>query len=144
MSRKKKKKKKKTAPRWFEKQEKILGATGGSWKSKKMETTVFQSNISIFHKFLDLLISSILNSNKEKKIYLASTKIRTRISSSTNWTTQTNSWPKQGSGVSFSSVSTHRDGDPGLNHGTGEIFISFKLTTIAYRRTVWKPHFQLL
>ena len=54
-------KKKNTAPRWFEKQEKILGAKGGSWRSKKMETTVYQSNISIFHKSLDLLISSILN-----------------------------------------------------------------------------------
>ena len=30
---------------------------------KKMETTVYQSNISIFHKSLDLLISSILNNN---------------------------------------------------------------------------------
>ena len=28
-----------------------------------METTVYQSNISIFHKSLDLLISSILNNN---------------------------------------------------------------------------------
>ena len=28
-----------------------------------METTVYQLNISIFHKFLDLLISSILNNN---------------------------------------------------------------------------------
>ena len=28
-----------------------------------METTVYQSNISIFHKYLDLLISSILNNN---------------------------------------------------------------------------------
>ena len=26
-----------------------------------METTVYQSNINIFHKYLDLLISSILN-----------------------------------------------------------------------------------
>ena len=30
---------------------------------KKMEKTVYQSNISIFHKSLDLLISSILNNN---------------------------------------------------------------------------------
>ena len=30
---------------------------------KKMETTVYQLNISIFHKFLDLLISCILNNN---------------------------------------------------------------------------------
>ena len=30
---------------------------------KNMETTVYQSNISIFHKSLDLLISSILNNN---------------------------------------------------------------------------------
>ena len=29
-----------------------------------METTVYQSNISIFHKSLDLLISSILTNNK--------------------------------------------------------------------------------
>ena len=56
-------KKKKTAPRWFEKQKKILGDKGGSWRSKKMETTVYQSTISIFHKSLDLLISSILNNN---------------------------------------------------------------------------------
>jgi len=28
-----------------------------------METTVYQSNISIFHKSLDLLISSIINNN---------------------------------------------------------------------------------
>ena len=56
-------KKKITAPRWFEKQEKILGAKGGSWRSKKMETTVYQSNISIFRKSLDLLISSTLNNN---------------------------------------------------------------------------------
>ena len=52
-------KKKNTAPRWLEKQEKILGAKGGSWRSKKMVTTVYQSNISNFHKSLDLLISSI-------------------------------------------------------------------------------------
>ena len=44
------KKKKNTAPRWFEKQE-------------KMEKTVYQSNTSIFHKSLDLLISNILNNN---------------------------------------------------------------------------------
>ena len=31
-----------------------------------METTVYQSNIIIFHKSLDLLISSILNNNKGK------------------------------------------------------------------------------
>ena len=30
---------------------------------KKMETTVYQLNLSIFHKSLDLLISSILNNN---------------------------------------------------------------------------------
>ena len=53
-------KKKNTAPWWFEKHEKILGAKGGGWGSKGMETTVYQSNISIFHKSLDLLISSIL------------------------------------------------------------------------------------
>ena len=38
-----------------------MGAKGG--RSKKMETTVNQSNRSIFHKSLDLLISSILNNN---------------------------------------------------------------------------------
>ena len=59
----KSRKKKNTAPRWFEKQEKIFWAKGGSWRSKKMETTVHQLNISIFHKSLDLLISSILNNN---------------------------------------------------------------------------------
>ena len=32
-----------------------------------METTVYQSNISIFHKSLDLLISSILNNNIKYK-----------------------------------------------------------------------------
>ena len=32
-------------------------------KIKKMETTVYQSNISTFHKSLNLLISSILNNN---------------------------------------------------------------------------------
>ena len=56
-------KKKNTAPWWLEKQEKILGAKGGSWRSKRMETTVYQLNIRIFHKSLDLLISSILNNN---------------------------------------------------------------------------------
>ena len=56
-------KKKNTAPRWLEKQEKILGAKGGRWRSKKMETTVYQSNISIFHESLDLLISRILTNN---------------------------------------------------------------------------------
>ena len=49
------------APRSFEKQKKILGAKGRSWRSKKMETTVYQSNI--FHKSLDLLISNVLNNN---------------------------------------------------------------------------------
>ena len=45
---------------------------GGEWKrrSKKMETTVYQLNISIFHKSLDLLISSILNNNNNSMIYL--------------------------------------------------------------------------
>ena len=57
------KKKKNTASRWFQKHEKILGAKGGSWGSKKMETTVYQVNISIFHKSLGLLITSILNNN---------------------------------------------------------------------------------
>ena len=63
-------KKNNTAPRWFEKQEKILGAERGSWRSKKMETTVYHniSNISIFHKSLDLLISSILNNNNNNNI----------------------------------------------------------------------------
>ena len=56
-------KKKNTAPRWFEKQKKILEAKGGSWRSKKMETPVYQSNISVLHKSLDLLISSIINNN---------------------------------------------------------------------------------
>ena len=41
------------------KKKKILGAKG----SKKMETTIYQSNISIYHKTLDLLTSSILNNN---------------------------------------------------------------------------------
>jgi hypothetical protein len=31
---------------------------------RKMETTLHQSNISIFHKVLDLLINSIPNNNK--------------------------------------------------------------------------------
>ena len=35
------KKKKNTAPRWFEKQEKILGVNGGSWRFKNMETWVY-------------------------------------------------------------------------------------------------------
>ena len=38
-------------------------AKGGSWRSKKMETTVYHSNISIFHNSLDLVISSILNND---------------------------------------------------------------------------------
>ena len=62
-------KKKNTAPRWFEKQMKILGAKGVSWRSKKMETTVCYSNISIFHNSLDLLISSILNNNRMKRSF---------------------------------------------------------------------------
>ena len=37
--------KKNTDPWWFEKQENILGAKRGSCRSKKMETTVYQSNI---------------------------------------------------------------------------------------------------
>jgi hypothetical protein len=37
--------KKTTVPWWFEKQKKILGAKGGSWRSKQMETTVYQSKI---------------------------------------------------------------------------------------------------
>ena len=56
-------KKKNTAPWWFEKQKKILGAEGGSWRSKKMEMTADQSNMRkkyIFHKSIDLLISNIL------------------------------------------------------------------------------------
>ena len=44
-------------------QKKILGAKGGSSRYKKIETTVYQSNTSIFHKSLDLLISSIINNN---------------------------------------------------------------------------------
>jgi hypothetical protein len=39
------KKKKNTTPWQYEKQEKILGAKGGSWRSKKMETRVYQLNI---------------------------------------------------------------------------------------------------
>jgi hypothetical protein len=38
-----------------------------------METTVYQSNIGIFHKSLDLLISSILNNNNNNnnnKMYI--------------------------------------------------------------------------
>ena len=38
-------KKKNTASRWFEKEKKILGAKGRSWRSKKMETTVYPINI---------------------------------------------------------------------------------------------------
>ena len=47
----------------FEKQNKVLGAKGGSWRSKKMEVTIYQSNISIIHKSMDLLIISLLNNN---------------------------------------------------------------------------------
>ena len=43
---------------------------GGSWKSKKMEKTVHQSNISIFHKSLDPLIKSILNNYNISLPYL--------------------------------------------------------------------------
>ena len=39
------KKKNNTAPWWFEKPKKLFGAKGGSWRLKKMETTVYQSNI---------------------------------------------------------------------------------------------------
>ena len=39
---------KNTAPRWFEKQKKILGFKGGSWKSKKVETIVYQSNLPTY------------------------------------------------------------------------------------------------
>ena len=67
-------KKKNTAPRWFEKQEKILRMKGGSWRSKKMETTVHQSNISIFHKSLDRLISSKLNNNHHNNYIKAKIK----------------------------------------------------------------------
>ena len=43
---------------------KILGAKGGSWRSKKMETRVYQEEIQvIFRKSMDLLIRSILNNN---------------------------------------------------------------------------------
>ena len=69
--------KKNTAPSWFEKQGKILGAKGGSWRSKKMETTVYQSNISIFHKSLDLLISSVLNNNNTIIRYFIAKKLIT-------------------------------------------------------------------
>ena len=55
--------KKNTAHWWFQKQKKILVGIGGSWKSKKMETTVYESNISIFRKSMDLLISSIHSNN---------------------------------------------------------------------------------
>ena len=53
---------KNTAPRWFEKQ-KILGAKGGSWRLKKMETTVYHTNIrkNVIYKFMDMLISIIIN-----------------------------------------------------------------------------------
>ena len=63
---KKKKKKKNTVPWWFEKQKKIFGAKGGSWRSKKMETIVYQSSIRKKYKlsmYLDLQISSILNNS---------------------------------------------------------------------------------
>ena len=36
--------KKNTAPWWIEKQKMTLGANGRSWRWKKMETTVYQSN----------------------------------------------------------------------------------------------------
>jgi hypothetical protein len=39
---------------------------------KKMETTVHQLNISIFHKSLDLLISSILNNNNNNNVKVSS------------------------------------------------------------------------
>ena len=37
--------KKNTAPWWFEKEKKILEAKRGSWRSKKMETILYKSNI---------------------------------------------------------------------------------------------------
>ena len=66
-------KKKNRAPWWFKNQKKILGAKGGSWRSKEMETTVYQSinhkeEIHIFHKFMDLLVSSIINTNNWKTL----------------------------------------------------------------------------
>ena len=62
-------KKTNTAPWWFEEQKKILGIKGGSWRSEKMETTVYQSNISIFHKSMDPLISSMFNNNNLSNIH---------------------------------------------------------------------------
>jgi hypothetical protein len=55
--------------KWSEKvtNEQVLGLIGekrtliNNIRSKKMETTVHQLSISIFHKSLNLLISSILN-----------------------------------------------------------------------------------
>ena len=43
-----------------------MGTKGGSRRSKNMETTVYQSKIRIFHKFLHLLTRSILNNNNSR------------------------------------------------------------------------------
>ena len=62
--------------KWSEKvtNEQVLGLIGekrtliNNIRSKKMETTVHQLSISIFHKSLILLISSILNNNNNIQI----------------------------------------------------------------------------
>ena len=62
---------KNTAPWWFEKQKNILGAKGGGWRSKKMETTVHKLNIKKEYKSIDLLMHIILD-NKDIKIIIIS------------------------------------------------------------------------
>ena len=61
-------KKKNTASWWCEKQKKILGAKGRSWRLKKDRNNSlsieYKKGINnIFHKSIDMLISSILDDN---------------------------------------------------------------------------------
>ena len=44
-----------TAPWWIQKQKKILGAKGGSLRSKKMETTIYQSRIRKKYKLSSII-----------------------------------------------------------------------------------------
>ena len=65
--------KKNTAPWWSEKQ-KVLGAKGRSWRSKNMETTVYQLSTRKKYKLssisLHLLICCILNNKRWKWIFV--------------------------------------------------------------------------
>ena len=45
-----------------------MGAKGGSLISRKIETTVYQSNISTFDKSMDLLISHTLKKNNNSRL----------------------------------------------------------------------------